>query len=1002
MSIEPCTQPASSVSVPLVPDSSIDPALRDLPAPTIPPPPSHSSHAQVDPDLDIPVPRRKRARATTDYSQFLALASADDSEDSGQDEFRPSETDDNEEEEQDDYDQGEVEQSEFMLARTSTGFNIGQREASTRLKPSPRTVGKKANTFRSRPDKFKHRLIPRQRKRLMEIGALGPNSSHKYNKGYSPFRIPANAKTSSEGGRGRSCENCRLRKARCSREHCVWTNGTPLYTSLEPWSTPKPNLYLPPFNVEIQQSAQAQTQTKHNYIRISTLPHPSLALELVRLTKLAQILTTRWTTRERQHAMLEGRPVQNCVSLADIPLELPSKPEETPSTAGDGFDEYVQMPEENQEGGASDRPPKDDPGRDAEWEDAAILLALSQPQGQSPTLPSPPGPFPSTEKASELSTPSLATPTEQADIKKGDIAMSSSADRAGPTPDLIIATSADRPSPAAAEQAAIPPVASVQKRARQPRTHRTQISQRQYRGAPFKQPPRAQYPVAGDQLALLPHQFPPGYRPVAPVARYNRLALPVPPSTDPEFAQPQTAPETSSSVRPPSSTPVLPPRPGTVLPAKSASSASATPHSSHTVRPYAGSHYLHPHSRPLPSPRHPSREHRQPFFPFGTEPSSYLRGHPSTFANRSPVMRTPAQHGQPIANNNSATINPSATSKPSRPLPRKPRKRSPPNQPPPPEPPAARVFFPAIPDPGSTPEERARVGKERALEHAKSSEWQDREMRRRWHEQRYINVIKGKGRRVGSQAKPPAKKRKVEPALGAPANGHAAADTATLAIQAAQSWAALQTRNEPGPTGLARERERERNRLPPIIVPVEPYRSMSSARPTSFRGTQDPMLGGGPLTTGTEMDDTLANGGRSNGVSPHTRLYGSQSFSRRLSDWSLSPLASSYVSPSTLLEPNYPGPSSMNRAESLSLAPIATPFHPSKSFSSLAQSPSRPTSSNRLARDSPSLHLVAPLGDDDNGFRPYEDLFGPEDPDERFEPRLESHGMESAFESGTK
>ncbi|GAA5879017.1 hypothetical protein JCM16303_001268 [Sporobolomyces ruberrimus] len=1083
-----------------VPDSAIDPALRDLPAPEprplpCPPQPQHSplpdldSDPSFDPTLEsrssVITKRARRAASTTrpDYATGELTASDDGEDDDGEDEFKLSEL----EEEEEDVDDGFEDDygSDSHVARSrSNSHSVGPRAIDSREQQPKQLVKKK----RTRWDPKNPRPIPKQRKRLMEIGAIpGPKSGYP-NLGAKGMG-QAGLRTTEEIHRTRSCEEC------------IWTSGAPVdyvqpyppvlaqlpgTTSTSSISS-RPNPYpprrfslsrptsdldshalsnppplAPPPNAaqtdgNASSNSNSTTTQKTTYIRFPSHTYNSHMLEMNRLTKLSQVLTKRWCTREEVLARKERREMRRCPSLIDIPpigALLAGGPSAGTSQAtkeqrrdtaaradgvtGDRDVEYARRDEEGGENfgssgtgqgngdsrdfrrgegtrridreeqaqnlteGEQPAQPVDtgymqapgitgdsdvdhsnagqdqaaasnlDPtkrGTAATWEDAAILLTLSRPQSYSASPQDTVSrPLPNVEPIPESQEPRTAVEeTIQPESASIDPTLISG---------LMVNTGPRRPSSRATSSMDPPPIPTAGQRS-------NSLGSKKRRAPPGTlSRPRRQF-VGDDHSLLQPQEFPPGYRPVTTPDSYGR---------DKQGQQlPAYFPD-------PFGLPAHPPR--------------------QSQQPSSGSHYRRrrlsdthsAHQRYDPYSRQQSFASFDQLQPPGASsfepPTTIYRPEPPV-----PMRPPPPPPSRPTTVNpmdflttKSSKSNSTSAKKrstPSTTVPSTSKRRTEPMIIVPPSPP---VFFPVIPAPSLTEQERSKLENDRKIAIFKRDQRDDREKRRKWHEARHMNVIKGKPRSdkraKGALASSTsvAKKRKLDPVSGAGGrrSSGAAQHPKSVAAQAAETWATLNAVNERQEVEKARERERqrrrkdkdrERNRLPPIVMPsevVEPYRSISDhLDPTSFRGTQDPMLGGGPFTAATEHGDQLpfaAGGSRF--------LENQQAFpsGRRLSQWSyLSPLSTS--------------PSNSTPFASTTLASLATPTSATRDDSlpslssvfdpvlstSVANAPAFDEPSvPRFSLNSPSNSIGAILHDDFNHSGGGDGSF-----DQRFEPTVE-------------
>ncbi|GAA5888686.1 hypothetical protein JCM5296_000066 [Sporobolomyces johnsonii] len=133
------------------------------------------------------------------------------------------------------------------------------------------------------------RGVSKQQRRLQEALARSGKSM--------PVGVGAEAE-----GKAKSCDNCRIRKMKCSRHEvclacrmrgdiCVWTEGAPTFPT----------------------ESAATTGASFN------------RSEIDRLTKLVKVLTLRYTSREGLKAAREGRPPIPPPSIDDIPDDLPKE-----------------------------------------------------------------------------------------------------------------------------------------------------------------------------------------------------------------------------------------------------------------------------------------------------------------------------------------------------------------------------------------------------------------------------------------------------------------------------------------------------------------------------------------------------------------------------------------------------------------------------------------------------------------------------------------------------
>ncbi|GAA5906672.1 uncharacterized protein JCM6883_004551 [Sporobolomyces salmoneus] len=1036
-----------------------------------------------------------------------------------------------------------------------------QAQAQRRPIPSTSTISQKP---KRRYEPGRPRPIPKQRQRLMEIGAISV-MGHQF--GSSSLSMSGNGngggiliRGTEEVQRARSCEGCRQRKARCSSHQvcsgcatrnipCVWRTGAPLYRNtpvaprprIAPYPLPRPprsqsvisrsQSLSPTFQDEpprqntlepsphpeiVPSSTSTSTATPTSYLRFPSQTYSNLCTEHTRLTRLVEVLTRRWETREEELARREGRKRRRCVELGDIPVVRPEESTENGvgreerNGNGDGAEierieganetengqgETKEQAEENEQNGVEqveqasrneakenqpekqtrENPSSEGGGAESRnlativttqstphpsspsttttarrettaWEDAAILLTLSQPRSVShspqeviaplPVVPTPAPnradpiapPPPSAKYAAivekpqlrAISSPVLPNPPARHSKQQKQVN-----DTGGPrsnryfTPsfglDQFSSQEPQQQTQTVNPASTLIPPPSKQRRNAAPRPKRpAQLPLVPLPGGKGGNGNNSRCKTfKGDDHSLLdPKEFPPGYGPVLPSNHYGkgadgkRLSAKLPPghqTNDPldnPFGLP-VPPESFVQPNPP--------------PGGGSNRASSA----------------HPPAQPDKRPKNPSssRQHIQP--QFGHE----VGIHPATIFRPTPSMRPE----QPIS------INPrqffqkpsSSTAPKKRPTPAPPssisqRFKKPRNTPldsthvaPPPP-----VFYPLIPAPSLTTQERTKLMNDRALDKLRTTEKEYRQKRRKWHEKRYNQVVvEGKGiRRMLVPPPPPptmstmapvastSKNRKVDPVLGGyrplnsagvrrgkrggyqnggglpPRSKKNQAQPKSLAVQAAETWATLNAVNEKqqqqqeqqqqlqrSKKESSNSKKGERDRLPRIVVPVEPYRSINSSK-HGFLGSQDPMFGVGPLTAGTEQEDGIFGGtGVTNsfGTCRTSPRSGGGGGARRFSAWTqsmISPISSSTTSPSnTLASMLLPTPTSST------IPSLSSVFDPLPSFASshtppppLLGDPSSTTTMNRLFLESPTNSSQAL-----NGF------------DERFEPRFE-------------
>ncbi|GAA6015396.1 hypothetical protein JCM11491_000412 [Sporobolomyces phaffii] len=533
-----------------------------------------------------------------------------------------------------------------------------------------------------------------------------------------------------------------------------------------------------------------------------------------------------------------------------------------------------------------------------------------------------------------------------------------------------------------------------------------------------------------DHSILLPHQIPAGYRPVGDGKGYGKDqdGHELPTTTTTPVASTPAAAASPSSPRPL----VLPVPPPGYRP------LSEAPRSNHHRQ-----HRYDPYARP-----------RAPLLPtYPRQVASDVRP-PSTTSRPEPP--TPPMTGAPTIDPVSMLPAPTWAVRPEKKQYVKRRRggggggggR---NTLPRPSPP---VFFPSIPTATCSDRERHEVALEREAARATRTAREYRETRRKWHEARYNNAVGGgdgpaggggggdgggeRGSRGPSGGRPrgqtierggpaAAKKRRVDRSAGPhatksranggsrngaprerrrggiePGNG---GGSTSLAIQAAETWAALYAVTD-RQEGDGRARMHERNRLPPIVVPVEPYRPIAApSHPLNFRSSQDPMLGIGPLTAGIVEPDEGASqrsifgggGGVTGGTSPRqSTIGGGGPGGHRPLGWStISPIV---TSPSLLAAApfgsNLPSARAIAGPDESSLPSLSSVFEPFGGTPRTGTSPPPPSfpfsrhpplppslPHSRFVVESPTRslppHPAAALLDVGEGF------------DERFEPRIE-------------